>query len=108
MTDRIPAFEGHPVDGTAVKMSGAAPLDDLDGEVISVDDVVQMISQFRCVGVHHQVDKNTGKLIRVQVLRPVLMALVPIDPNDPNDTGIRRSMPKSVLGSVESSREDQS
>lgn len=98
--DAIPPFEGHPVDGTLVQMSGAAPLEDLDGEVIGVDDVVQMISQFRCVGVHHKIDKNTGKMVRVQILRPVLMALVPIDPNDPNDTGIKRAMPRSVLGSV--------
>ena len=104
--NRIPHFEDHPVDGTVVKMSGAAPLDSLDGEIISVDDVVQMISQFRCVGVHHKVDDKTGKVIRVQVLRPVLMELVPIDPNDPNDTGIRRAMPQYVLGSVEETADE--
>lgn len=92
--ETIPAFEGHPVEGTIVKVTGSAPLDDLDGQVIGVDDVVQMISQFRCVGVHHRVDEKTGNLIRVQVLRPIEMALAPIDPNDPDDTGIVRALPR--------------
>lgn len=98
--ETIPAFEGHPVEGTVVKMSGAAPLDDLDGQVIGVDDVVQMISQFRCVGIHHKVDEATGNLVRVQVLRPIEMALAPIDPSDPNDTGIVRALPRPVKGSA--------
>lgn len=98
--DHIPAFESHPVEGTMVKMSGAAPLDDLDGTVIGVDDVVQMISQFRCVAVHHKVDEKTGNLIRVQVLRPIEMALAPINPDDPDDTGIIRALPQSVRGSI--------
>ena len=89
----IPQFEGHPVEGTVVKMSGAAPLDDLSGEVIGVDDVVQMISQFRCVAVHHKVDEKTGNLVRVQVLRPIEFVLNPIDPSDPNDNGILRALP---------------
>lgn len=95
-TETIPAFEGHPVEGTLVKMSGSAPLDDLDGTVIGVDDVVQMISQFRCTGVYHRVDDKSGNLVRVQVLKPIEMALAPIDPNDPNDTGIMRALPRPV------------
>ncbi len=97
----IPAFEGHPVEATIMKMSGAAPLDDLDDTVIGVDDVVQMISQFRCIGIHHKVDEKTGALVRVQVLRPVEMALMPIDPSNPDDDGIIRAMPRAIEGRAE-------
>lgn len=100
MNERIPAFEGHPVDATVIKMSGAAPLEDLEGAVIGMDDMVQLISHYRCVGVQHKVDDNTGKVIRVQVLRPILMSLVPFDPEDPNDRGIMRAMPRQIEGSV--------
>lgn len=96
MVESIPAFEGHPVEGTIIKMSGAAPLDELDGTVIGVDDVVQMISQFRCIAVHHKVDEKTGNLMRVQVLRPVQFALCPIDPDDPSDDGIIRALPRPM------------
>lgn len=93
MTTRIPSFEGHPVDATAVKVKGTAPLDDLIDVVLGVDDVVQMISQYRCVGVWHDVDEKSGLLIRVHALKPVEMALLPIDPTDPNDDGIIRALP---------------
>ena len=33
----IPAFEGHPVDGTIVRVSGTAPMDDLQDVVLGVD-----------------------------------------------------------------------
>lgn len=101
---RIPAFEGIPVEGTIIKMSGAAPLEDLDGQVIHYGDIVQLMSHFRCVGVHHIEDNKTGKMMRVQVLRPVLMALVPFDPDDPNDTGIMRAIPRQVRGEVVASK----
>lgn len=101
MTERnnvneIPPFEGHPVEATIMKMSGAAPLDELADTVIGVDDVVQMISQFRCIGIDHKVDEKTGHLIRVQLLRPIEFALMPIDPSDPNDDGIIRAMPRQL------------
>lgn len=98
--NNIPAFENHPVEAAIVKMSGAAPLDDLDDTVLGVDDVVQMVSQFRCIGVHHKVDDKTGALVRVQVLRPIEMALMPIDPSDPDDDGIIRAMPRAIEGRV--------
>lgn len=98
----IPHFEGRPVEATAIKVTGAAPLDDLDDQVLSVDDCVQMISMFKCVGVNHEVDKSTGKLIRVQSLRPIEMALQPLNPEDPEDDGIIRAMPPFVKGEIES------
>lgn len=95
MTDLIPTFEGRPVEGMAVRMSGAAPLDDLTDVVLGVDDVVQMLSMFRVVGVHHEVESKTGKLIRVHIIRPTEMALAPIDPANPKDDGIVRALPAS-------------
>lgn len=93
MNTHIPHFEGRPVEATAIRVSGASPLDDLEDQVLSIDDCVQMISMFKVVGVHHTVDKSTGKLIRVQTLRPIEMALHPLDPEDPTDDGIIRAMP---------------
>jgi len=102
MNDRIPAFEGRPVDHTVIKMAGAAPLDDLEGTTLSIDDCVQMISMFRVTRVDHQVDEKTGMLVRVQTLKPVEMALHPLDPGNPNDDGIIRAIPSPVLGELES------
>lgn len=90
----IPAFEGHPVDATVVKVSGTAPMDDLIDVVLGVDDVVQMITQYRCVGVSHAVNEQNGLLTRVHHLKPVEMTLAPIDPSDPNDDGIIRALPR--------------
>lgn len=86
----IPAFEGHPVEGAIVKVTGKVPLTDLDDTVLGVDDLVQMISHFRCIGVRHEVDEKTGLLVRVQILRPVEMTLKPFDESDPDDDGIKR------------------
>lgn len=95
MNEPIPAFEGRPVDGVAVKMSGAAPFDDLTDIVLSVDDVVQTLTMYRVVGVSHTVEQKTGKIVRVHTLRPVEMALQPLDPSDPHDNGIIRALPAS-------------
>lgn len=97
----IPAFEGHPVEGTVVKVKGTAPLDDLTDVVLGVDDVVQMVSQYRCVGVYHDVDEKTGALVRVHMIRPIEMALLPVDPHDPEDDGIIRALPPAVKGGAE-------
>lgn len=90
----IPHFEGRPVDGIAIKMSGQVPLDEALSEVVlGMDDAVQLISMFRVVGVYHKTDEKTGNLIRVQILKPVEAALTPIDGTDPNDDGIVRALP---------------
>lgn len=97
----IPAFEGRPVDGTMVKMSGAAPMDEaLDGQVLGMDDMVQLVSMFQVVGVHHKIDPKTGNLIRVQIIKPIEMTLKPIDPSDPNDVGIVRAIPYAIQGTA--------
>ncbi len=97
MSDQtIPAFEGHPVAKTAVKITGALNTEDLQGEVLRHDDVVQVIAQFRVVGVNHIADED-GEITRIQTLRPTMMVLAPIDPNDPDDIGIIRAMPRAKV-----------
>ena len=98
MNHQIPAFEGHPVDAAIVNVKGTAPLDDLADVVLGVDDVVQMFSQYRCVGVHHEVNDTDGRLTRVHLLKPIEMALAPSDPSDPSDDGIIRALPRPVRG----------
>jgi len=95
MTDPIPAFEGHPVSATAVRITGSLITDDLQGIVLKHDDVVQVLTQYRVVKVHHDVDEKSGEMVRVQYLRPVEMVLAPIDPDDPDDIGIIRAMPQA-------------
>jgi hypothetical protein len=93
--DALPNFEGHPVEGTALVIkSSTMAHQELDDIVVGIDDVVQMLSQFRVVDVQHKIDERTGKLIRVQVLKPVDVVLAPIDPSDPNDRGIIRALPR--------------
>lgn len=100
MSRRIPAFEGHIVHGTAVKMSGAIPMDNLDDVIIGQDDVVQVIAQFKCVGVNHHAN-GKGELIRIQTLRPVGMALEPFEVG--RDDGVLRALPRIVPGEIEAS-----
>lgn len=97
---RIPHFEGQVVDRAAVRLTGAIPVDAFDDTtVIGVDDIVQVIAQFRCVGVHHDTDTQ-GNLVRVQRLRPVSMDLMPFDESNPDDDGILRAPKAVVVGSV--------
>lgn len=96
----LPAFEGRPVNGVQIKVSGAAPLDDIQGTPLGIDDRVQLLSIYTVVGVHHAVDPKTGDLVRVQTLKPVEMHLMPFDENDPNDDGIIRAiLPGAVVTS---------
>ena len=96
----LPHFEGKPVVGTAIKISGAVPMEDLEGAVIGIDDVVQVVGQFRCINVTHVVN-GQGDLVRVQVLRPMFMVPSPIDPDDPSGDFIIKQPPAIVFGSVE-------
>lgn len=103
----IPHFEGTPVDGTRIKVSGTVPVDDLADQVVRVDDIVNTMVQFRVVGVDHVVDDRTGNLIRVQRLKPVEMNLFPLDPNDPNDDGIIRAFPVVQSRQVEKAEQQE-
>jgi hypothetical protein len=94
MNEPIPDFEGHPVDATTLKISGTVDGNDLSDVVVSVDDVVQMLSQYKVVGINHRVDPKTGQIVREQTLKIVEVALAPINPSDPNDDGIMRALPR--------------
>lgn len=85
----MPAFEGRVVAGSSVKLSGALPASELDGQVLGVDDVVYMFATFRCIGVRHTVNEKSGEIIREHTLRPVEMVLAPTDPNDPESAFLR-------------------
>lgn len=88
----LPAFEGRPVNGVQIKVSGSAPLDEIQGVALGIDDRVQLLSIYTVTGVHHAVDPKTGDLVRVQTLKPVEMHLFPFDDQDPNDDGIIRAL----------------
>lgn len=87
----IPQFEGRPVEGIEIKVGGSAPLEDLNGEPLGIDDRVQMLAIYTVTGVHHKIN-NRGELVRVQTLNPVEMHLMPFDESDPNDDGIVRAL----------------
>lgn len=107
MRGTVPAFEGHPVDGVIVKMTGKVPLDDLDDEIIGMDDLVQTVTMFRCVGVRHEVGPN-GLIYRVQVLSPIEMARLAFEDQDPNDTekGIKRFPGTPALPELQQAPDD--
>lgn len=90
----IPAFEGRPVNGVLLKVSGTAPLEDLNETVLSIDDRVQLLSIYTVVGVRHVVDPKSGNIVREQTLKPVEMHLFPFDENDPADDGVIRAIPQ--------------
>lgn len=95
MNDQTPVrpihFEGRSIQKVVNKVSGAMPLEDLSGQVVSIDDRVQMVGIFVVTHVGFDVDKN-GELVRVQTLKPLEMHLLPFDESDPNDDGILRAM----------------
>lgn len=92
--DPIPQFEGNDVAATRVKVSGLSQVDVGKDVVISTDDRVRMVGEFRVVGVRHYVDEKTGDIYREQVVKPIRMELCPFDPSDPTDDGIVRNRPR--------------
>lgn len=88
----IPQFEGAPVHAAHMKISGNTEIEATDDIVISTDDRVRLVGEYRVTGVRHEVNKD-GELVRVQVLKPVLIQLCPWDPSDPKDTGILKARP---------------
>lgn len=89
----IPKFEGAAVESTGTKIAGTAPITADDHLVLSIDDRVRMVGEYRVVGVHFKVDTKTGDTIREQILKPIELALCPWDPSDPTDDGIVRARP---------------
>lgn len=86
----IPLFEGRSVDAAMVRITGSMPTDELPEVIISVDDRVRLVGEYRVVAVRHYVDPKTGGLIREQVLKPLVLNTIPWDPSDPDDDGVIR------------------
>lgn len=90
----IPAFEGTPVAATRLRISGMSQADVGTDVVVSTDDMMRLVGEFRVVGVRHYVDEKTGDLIREHIAKPVQIDLCPFDPSDPSDDGVVRARPR--------------
>lgn len=85
-------FEKTQVASTLTKVSGQTAVDAFD-EVVSLDDRIRVVGEFRVVRINHIVGKD-GKVVREQVVAPCGdLTLVPWDPSDPTDRGIVRARP---------------
>lgn len=85
-------FEKTQVGATVTKVSGVTAVDAFD-EVISLDDRIRVVGEFRVVRINHVVGKD-GKVVREQVVAPCGdLTLVAWDPADPTDRGIVRARP---------------
>lgn len=88
----IPMFEGRHVDAARCKITGTTPMDEVGDIVVSVDDRVRLVAEYKVVGVRHFVDPHSGDLVREQILRPLIAELAPWDPSDPSDDGVIRAL----------------
>lgn len=89
----IPDFEKAPVSAAAIKISGTVSVDTYQDTIVSLDDRVRLVGEYRVVGVNFKVDEKTGETKREQILRPINLQLCPWDPADPNDQGIVKARP---------------
>lgn len=90
-SERMPklVFEGQPVEGVVMKISGKTPIQD-DDITVSVDDRILLVTECTVTSIRHYVDDN-GKLIREQVLKPIRATRGQWDPTNPNDDGVVRA-----------------
>ncbi len=90
----IPAFEGRPVARHEIKISGVASMNSEENDiaVISVDDRVRIVGNYRVIRVNHVIDDKTGELIRQEIITPIDIEICPWDPKDPNDDGVVRAI----------------
>lgn len=89
----IPAFEGVDVKSTMTKMVGSVAITADDDIVVSMDDRIRLVGDFRVVGVNFKVDPKTGDVIREHLVKVVSIQPCPWDPTDPTDDGIIRARP---------------
>jgi hypothetical protein len=89
----IPRFEGANVQSTNSKITGNCAIDADDHMVLSIDDRVRMVGEYRVVGVRFEVDTKTGDTVRIQMLKPIELGLCPWNPADPTDTGVVKARP---------------
>lgn len=88
---QIPRFEGADVSSVSIKISGKSEVAGADDVVISTDDRVRLVGEYRVTAVRHYVDDKTGEIVREQILKPLAIQLCPWDPSDPTDDGIVRA-----------------
>lgn len=89
----IPSFEGVAVTATESLITGKASIQHPGDLVVSIDDIVRMVGEYRVVSVNFKVDPKTGETVRVQTLKPVRIETVPWNAADPTDDGITRARP---------------
>lgn len=87
----IPDFEGAHVMSTQTKITGTVPVESGEDMVVSIDDRVRLVGEYRVVGVNFAVDPKTGDTIRVQMLKPIVVQPTPWDPANPHDDGVIRA-----------------
>lgn len=92
ITDRMPMplFEGQAVEAVVMKISGTTPIEDGNEVIVSVDDIVLLLGEYRVVAIRHYVDPD-GRLIREQVLKPMRASRHTWNPSDPDDDGVVRA-----------------
>lgn len=88
-TPPIPAFEGQVVDGLEIKITGLTSLD-VENLIISTDDRVRLVGEFRCKSVRHYIN-NDSKLIRQMTITAERAEPCPWDPSDATDDGVIRA-----------------
>jgi len=89
----IPKFEGSEVASTITKMVGSVPITADDDIVVSMDDRMRLVGEFRVVAVNFKTDPKTGDIVREHLVKVVNIQLCPWDPTDPTDDGIVRARP---------------
>lgn len=85
----VPTFEGKPVDATTLKVASPHAGLEIDA-VLRMDDIVRVVVEARVSRIDHQVNERTGQLIRHQSAKVISAALIPWNPEDPEDTGVLR------------------
>lgn len=86
-----PTFEGQVVEGLEIKITGLTSLDVTD-LVVSTDDRLRLVGEFRCKSVRHYINKDQ-KLIREMTMTAERAEPCPWDPADPDDDGVIRARP---------------
>lgn len=85
----VPMFEGKPVEATRLKVTSPTHGLEID-KVLRMDDIIRVVIEARVSDVAHKVNERTGALIRHQSAKVISAALIPWNPEDPNDEGVLR------------------
>ncbi len=83
--DVIPAFEGHEVHGTKLRLVSALALE-IDDRVLRHDHIVRLAVEARIVGVDHRVNDRNGSLDRIHTAKVLEVEFLPWTPGE--DDGV--------------------